>query len=193
MTIDEEFEARLRNGYLNSERKTTDKTALIRCKWDGILDENFVRCAKNQKGENTYSIREFEKAKAVMNLLKSGLIMPFAECPEPKGVKELFEELKKSDFIGKEAELASFKVTFGIPLPYGNTFIKTRWLKNRQLFRYFMKGISFPNYVFGNIEAELFSDKYGKSIYVPDLDSKRLEESSDFEELKQIINRFKTR
>ncbi|KXB46042.1 hypothetical protein HMPREF1870_00960 [Bacteroidales bacterium KA00344] len=128
-----------------------------------------------------------------MEICKQGTLLPFAQLPPNDKTAELLDKLKENGFVPKDTKLAHFRVLFGILLCFDDTpFRPIRWLKNKQLLRYFICEIfsrGLDGFKRGQLAAilTLFADKHGEKITVIKSDAGQLKYSADHEKLKEVL------
>ena len=122
-----------------------------------------------------------------------GVDLNFIQIPPSDKTAVLLDELKKNDFISNDTRLAHFRVLFGIPLHNTNTpFENIKWRKNKQLLFYFLRCM-FPKeteMTLSRLCFLFFANKHGEKGFLPIFNKKRLEQSSDYEPLCEILKRF---
>lgn len=131
-----------------------------------------------------------------LDFLVSGVSLRCAQFPAHDKVAELLEGLKKGGFVSGDTDIVYFRVLFGVPIHKDNTpFKPIKWMKNAQLLRHFVYSV-FPRgtiAAYGRfIVARLFANRYGESAILPNSDKERLTQSTDFDTLEELINKFKT-
>lgn len=118
----------------------------------------------------------------------------------PLNIKNLFENMKEHGFIAGDTKIENFIVPFGYPFEsrivlFENggkytEFEPIQWMKNRALFRFFLSSIISNDalkYCGQIISERLFVDKYGFKMTYPKVDYPRLNFSSDFETLHNLL------
>ena len=130
-----------------------------------------------------------------MQYLIKGIGFCFAQIPSNDKTAILLEQLKEYGFVSMDTTIEHFRVIFGIPLHKNNTpFKPIKWKKNRQLLRYFVYTLFPKETMWGTGQfaiPHLFANKHGEPIKViPQSDKKRLEYSSDYENLKDLLKKF---
>ena len=129
-----------------------------------------------------------------IQFLIKGTNFHFAQIPSNDKTAILLAELKERGFVSKDTKIEHFRVIFGIPLHKSDTpFEPIKWEKNRQLLRYFIYTL-FPNETLWGTGTfavpHLFANKHGEPIRMPQSDKKRLECSSDYEKLIDLLKCF---
>lgn len=142
-----------------------------------------------------YNMEEKEFSHPYLYILTRGFNseeIVFAHIPGNSKIGLLLEELKYNGFVSKDTKIEHFKVIFGIPLSEkGTPFEPIKWRKNMQLLRFFIYRLCGYNRQKGKSSIiELFADKYGESVKLVRSDLKRLEQSADYQNLVDILNRF---
>ena len=123
--------------------------------------------------------------------LTCGMEFKFAKLPDNDCTAALLDSLKKGGFVSQDTLLCHFRVLFGIPLHKSETpFRPIRWLKNKQLLKFFATEI-FEENVLREFKS-LFADKYNKPAKFPNRDTNRLIYSADYNLLCDIVEMFKT-
>ena len=142
--------------------------------------------------------RERDKPLIDMSLyiqfLIKGTNFHFAKIPSNDKTAILLAGLKEYGFVSVDTRLEHFRVIFGIPLHKSDTpFEPIKWKKNKQLLRYFIYTL-FPNETLWGAGMfavpHLFANKHGEPILMPQSDKKRLECSSDYEKLMNLLKCF---
>lgn len=120
-------------------------------------------------------------------------MLSFAQLPPNDKTAELLDKLKENGFVAKNTKLAHFRVLFGIPLCFDDRpFMPIKWLKNKQLLRYFIYEI-FPRGLDGFKRGQLaailtlFADKNGEKITGIKSDAGQLKYNADHEKLKEVL------
>lgn len=129
-----------------------------------------------------------------IQFLIKGTNFHFAQIPSNDKTAILLARLKEYGFVSVDTRLEHFRVIFGIPLHKSDTpFEPIKWKKNRQLLRYFIYTL-FPNETLWGTGTfavpNLFANKHGEPILMPQSDKKRLECSSDYEKLMNLLKCF---
>ena len=137
-----------------------------------------------------------EKINRTIDFLTAGIPDIFAELQENDKIAQLMDELKNGGFIDKNTRIEDFRVLFGIPLREKDSpFIPIRWINNVQLLRFFLYSIFPHENIVGYIRfiaARLFVNRYKRMFVLPNSDKGRLNDK-DFENLSELINKFKMR
>lgn len=137
-----------------------------------------------------------ETIRAQIEMLTCGFL-GVGLIPLPNGDKThvLLQGLKVYGFISKDTKLAHFRVLFGIPIQENDVpFEPIKWRKNQQLLRYFIYNLFPEDMTTENrniVVCMLFANKHGEKITLPKSDKRRLDYSSDFPILRELINDFK--
>lgn len=139
-------------------------------------------------------VRPFSDMKLYIEYLTKGVDFYFAQIPTNDKTALLLEDLKKGGFVSSDTNIEHFRVLFGVPLHKSRTpFEPIKWRKNKQLLRAFIYTL-FPKETiwYAGLFAipSLFADKNGTAIYLPQSDKKRLEQSSDYNTLKELLKKF---
>lgn len=139
--------------------------------------------------------RPFSDMGLYLRHLTSGTYFSFAKLPDNDRTAVLLNDLKTNGFVAENTKIEHFRVIFGIPLHKSQTpFEPIKWLRNKQLFRFFICNI-FPHKFLleedGRILPVLFADKYGEPLSIPQSDKKRLKYSSGYDSLKELLKKFK--
>ena len=129
-----------------------------------------------------------------IQFLIKGTNFHFAQIPSNDKTAMLLAELKEHGFVSTDTKIEHFRVIFGIPLHKSDTpFEPIKWKKNRQLLRYFICTL-FPNETLWGTGMfavpHLFANKHGEPMLMPQSDKKRLECSSDYEKLIDLLKCF---
>ena len=134
-----------------------------------------------------------EQLSNYIEYLKKGVSLNFAQLPPTDKTACLLEDLKRGGFVSTDTRIEHFRVLFGIPLHFSSTpFEPIKWRKNKQLLRYFLCTLysKEDTWTISRICYRLIADKHGTAGFMPQSDKKRLEQSSDFEILVKLLNRF---
>lgn len=107
--------------------------------------------------------------------------------------KTLFDDLKEKGFIANETRIEDFCVVLGRYLHNDELpFEKIRWLKDLQLFRFFLENVTpdFPNYERSIMAGTLFLNKSNKMNY-PNRIPARLKTRNSYDVLETILKKYK--
>ena len=107
-----------------------------------------------------------------------------------KPLSKFLHNLQHYGFIDAECEITTFVLLWGIG--GCRTRKRIKWLKDKQLLRYFLTEIGYDNALTREMVAlSLFCDKWGKEAKLPKSDNKRLEATgTDYIYLKKILKEF---
>lgn len=139
--------------------------------------------------------RPFSDMGLYLRHLTVGTLFCFAKLPDNDRTAVLLNDLKRNGFVAEDTKIEHFRVIFGIPLHRSQTpFEPIKWLGNKQLFRFFICNV-FPHKFLldegRRILPVLFADKHGEPLGIPQSDKKRLEYSSGYGCLKELLKNFK--
>ena len=145
-----------------------------------LLQQQIDRWIANEREQKYILMNAMDIATLFLTI---GLDFDFAMIPPNDKTSILLDELKKHGFISKDTKLEHFRILFGIPLHKKNTpFEPIKWQKNKQLLRYFIYSIFTKETIWNSRYSiiNLFADKHGERIRIPESDRNRLEQSKDY-------------
>lgn len=139
--------------------------------------------------------RPFSDMGLYLRHLTCGTSFCFARLPDNDRTAVLLNDLKKNGFVAENTKIEHFRVIFGIPLHKSQApFEPIKWLRNKQLFRFFICNVFSHKFLLEEVRCilpVLFADKYGEPLGIPQSDKKRLEYSSEYDSLKELLKKFK--
>ena len=129
----------------------------------------------------------------LIHLITTGVPFSVAELPSNDKTATLLNGLKTYDFVSKSTKLEHFRVIFGIYLHKKDApFKPIIWRKNKQLLRFFIYTLFPRETIWINTHSilNLFSNTHGEQITLPESDKRRLEQSSDYPILDDLLKKF---
>ena len=155
-----------------------------------LLQQQIDRWIANEREQKYILMNAMDMATLFLTI---GLDFDFAMIPPNDKTSILLDELKKHGFISKDTKLEHFRILFGIPLHKKNTpFEPIKWQKNKQLLRYFIYSIFTKETIWNSRYSiiNLFADKHGERIRIPESDRNRLEQSKDYPILVELLKKI---
>lgn len=158
-----------------------------------LLKEQISSMINDMIYEEETSYIVCEKMRDFMHFLTIGFNFELIKLPTNDKTAILLDGLKIHGFVSKDTKLEHFRVLFGIPIHNRYApFEPIKWRKNKQLLRYFVYEL-FPKETILNNRysiVNLFADKHGCDIMLPESDLSRLEQSCDYPVLVDLLKNF---